>query len=129
MGNLKAPIVRQDQILPFTREQQEALLRVARKTRHPKRDEAIVLFLLDTGARASELCSLRRKDLDLTERRCRVRGKGEKDRTLCFGAVTTKALWTYLRDEPREDDAALFTSDRGPRAGEPLTRWGLLQLI
>jgi site-specific recombinase XerD len=125
---LKPPIVRQDVIQPFTREQRTALRAAARKSRHPKRDEVIVLFLLDTGCRASELCSIRKKDLDLTSRRCRIRGKGEKDRVICFGATTTKALWSYMQAEPRDDDAPLFLSDRGPQTGEPLTRSGLRQL-
>jgi site-specific recombinase XerD len=129
MATLKSPVARADQIIPFTREQQEALLAAARKSRHPKRDEAILLFLLDTGARASELCGLRVKDVDLTGRRCRVRGKGDKDRVLPFGGVTTKALWAYLREEPRDEKAPLFLSDRGENAGEHMTRSGLLQLF
>jgi integrase/recombinase XerD len=129
MAKLKAPIVRQDQIQPFTQEQQQSLLAAARKSRHPKRDEALILFLLDTGARVSEACALRVKDLDLTGRRCQVRGKGDKDRTICFGGVTMMAVWAYLKDEPREPDVPLLLSDRGTRAGEALTRSGVLQIF
>jgi site-specific recombinase XerD len=129
MTRLKAPIVRDDQIQPFTREQQQALQAAARKSRHPKRDEALILFLLDTGARVSEACSLRAKDLDLTGRRCGVGGKGKKDRSICFGGVRMKAIWAYLKEEPREPDAPLFLSDRGTNAGEALTRSGVLQIF
>jgi integrase/recombinase XerD len=85
--------------------------------------------MLDTGGRASEVCALRVKDLDLTGRKVRIAGKGGKSRTAFLGKHATKALWTYLRDEPRDEDAALFHSERGPQAGEPLTRGGLHTVI
>jgi site-specific recombinase XerD len=129
MDNLRAPIARADQIQPFTAAQIQALLTAARKSRHARRDEAIILFLLDTGARATELCQLRLRHVDLASKSCRVLGKGNKHRVIYFGRDTTKALWTYLKAEPREADDALFQADRGTRAGEPLTRSGLLQLI
>jgi hypothetical protein len=46
-------------VQPFTQEHTEALLkaalRAARKSSHPRRDEATILLLLDTGLRASEM--------------------------------------------------------------------------
>lgn len=129
VGRIKPPIARQDQIQPFTQKQIEALLKAAKRSRHAKRDEAIVLFLLDSGVRASELCNLRLFDLDMQGRRCRVLGKGNKYRSVFFGKTTAKALWQYLREEPREEDSWLFLSDRGTKAGEGLTRSGLRQLI
>jgi len=46
------------------------------------RDRAIVLFLNATGCRISEVCSLDRKDVDLVNLRCKVLGKGNKERTV-----------------------------------------------
>jgi integrase/recombinase XerC/integrase/recombinase XerD len=129
VGRIKPPIARQDQIQPFSQQQVEALLRAAKRSKHSKRDETIVLFLLDTGVRASELCELRIHDLDMQGRRCRVLGKGNKHRSVFFGKTTTKALWQYLREELREEDGWLFLSERGTKAGEGLTRSGLRQLI
>ena len=43
MATLRPPVVRCDQIQPFTEDQIQALLRVARESRYPKRDEAILL--------------------------------------------------------------------------------------
>lgn len=129
MEKMRPPINRPDQIQPFTPEQVLALQRSAKKSEHPRRDEAICLFLLDTGVRASELCGLRMSNMDLQGRRATVVGKGNKTRAVYFGRDTTKALWQYLKETPREGDEALFTSDRGTRAGEALTRSGLLQLI
>jgi hypothetical protein len=37
--------------------------------------------------------------LDLQNLRCTVRAKGKKDRTLCFGIKTRKALWAHLKEE------------------------------
>jgi integrase/recombinase XerC len=129
MATQKPPIARPDQIQPFTQEQQQALLDAARKSRHRRRDEAIVLFLLDTGARASEACSLRKGDLDLQNFRCTVLRKGNKHRTVCFSGTTRKALWQYLKEEPRDADAPLFLADRGERSAEALTRSGLRQFV
>lgn len=126
---IKPPIVRSDQIRPFTEEQIQALRCVARRTDNPLRDEAIVLFLLDSGVRASELCAIRIRDLDLGGHRCIVLGKGNKHRLVYFGRATKKALWRYLQDRHIQDEEPLFISARGQMAGDPLTRFGLLQLI
>jgi len=83
-------VARVNQIQPFTHEQIEGLLRAAQKSRHRRRDEALVYFLLDMGLRASELCSLRIKDIDLQEKRCRCLGKGNKYRTVPFGMAVKK---------------------------------------
>jgi site-specific recombinase XerD len=129
MDGIAPPIARADQIQPFTETQVAALMQAARKSRHPRRDEALVLFLLDTGVRASELAGLRMENVDLTGKRAVVLGKGNKHRTVYFGRATTKALWQYLNAEPREVTEPLFHSDRGPQAGEPLSRWGVRQII
>jgi site-specific recombinase XerD len=129
MDVIAAPVCRTDQIQPFDERQVTALLHAAKKTLHPKRDHAIVCFLLDTGVRASELCDLRMSSVDMSARKCIVLGKGNKHRAAFFGQQTAKALWHYLKEEEREPSSAVFRSDRGSRAGDPLTRSGLLQLI
>lgn len=129
MTRIAPPQMRSEQVQPFTPEHQGAFVSASRKSTHPRRDEAIVLFLLDTGVRASELCALKMSDLDLQQRRCTVLGKGSKRRSIFFGRASSKALWQYLREHPRDDNDFVFLSDRGGRAGEPLTRSGLLQLV
>lgn len=136
MARIEPPRVPRVLIEPFTDEQIEGLRRAARRGTHPARDEAILLFLLDTGARASELCSLSRGDFDLLQRRVVVRGKGGHQRALYLGAVATRALWAYLNeagatgtDGQADPAAALFLADRGARTGMGLTRSGLLDLF
>lgn len=124
------PVVPEEDIVPFTPEQIEALLAAARKSNHSRRDEALLLFLLDNGVRASELCGIRLEHVDFQEFSCRVLGKGRKQRTVPFGIRTKKALWRYIHEGPERPLASpLFLSDRGTTAGEALTTSGLFQLI
>lgn len=125
MERIPVPTSRADQIQPFTSAQVNALLAAAKQSRHARRDEAVLYFLLDTGLRASELCSLKIKDVDMTGRRCTVLGKGNKHRLINFQKTTAKALWQFLKEDAREPEDPLFISERG----DPLTRSGLLQLI
>jgi integrase/recombinase XerD len=65
----------------------------------------------------------------MTSKRCTVRGKGNKVRTVYFSRDTAKAVYNLMKDRPRDPDAPVFVADRGVRAGEALTRGGLLQLF
>ncbi len=129
MEKIPKVVARQNQIQPFTDEQLRAILQAAKSSQHRRRDEALVYFLLDTGLRATEVCNLRMQDVDYAGYRCTVFGKGNKSRTAHFGRAASKVLWQYLREEKREASAPLFLADRGTRAGDPLTRSGLFQLI
>lgn len=122
MQRIPSPVSRPDQIQPFTREESLAIIGAARLDKHPKRALAIVLTLLDTGLRASELVALQLQDLNLTLRRARVTGKGDKRRTVVFSERCARALLGYLRTEQTNDDC-VFAGTRGP-----LTRSGLLQI-
>lgn len=57
---------------------------------------AMILFLFRTGVRVSELCALRRRDVDLAEGQASIyRAKGGKSRTVHFDAETAEALVAY----------------------------------
>jgi len=92
------------------------------------RDRAVILFLMDSGLRASELCALDVGDVDLRDGAVEVKqGKGQKDRTAYISARTAKQLTRYLA--PRGDvgpDDPLFLSEN---TGDRLTRSGLGQLM
>lgn len=79
------------------------------------RNRAIILALLDTGLRSSELCELRIDDLDLRNREIRVRaGKGRKDRHVHICAKTGKVIWRYLSTRAAAGDGeALYTIGDG----------------
>lgn len=129
MSRLRPPKASSDQINPFSDEHLRRLERAAAASEHPRRNLAIHFVLLDSGMRASELCSLKVRDFDLQGCRCTVLGKGNKRRTVYFGRKVRKALWNYLQEQPRENDDPIFLSDRGKNHQEPLTRSGLRQLI
>ena len=125
------PIARTDQIQPFTDDEVLRLLKAAGESRHPLRDRAIIYLLLDTGIRASELCGLKFRDVDIESHSCRVLGKGNKERSVAFSDGTARKLWPYLREIRycSDPDSPLFPSDRGKTGGEAITRNGLFQLI
>ena len=82
------------------------------------RDQAIILTLLDTGLRATELCSLTIEDVDLKTGKVNVRhgvgggAKGGKGRTTYLGKAARKAVWRYvaLREDSDDLEAPLFIS-------------------
>jgi integrase/recombinase XerD len=96
-------------------------------TGQSKRDRSILMTLLDTGLRASELLSLNVGDCDLFAGGIIVRkGKGGKARTVFLGARARKALRAYLKERGAlfENDP-LFITDEGNR----IKYQGLLRLI
>ena len=89
------------------------------------RDYAIICFLADTACRVGGLVGLTLADLDLDERRARVREKGDKARYAHFEERTSNALRRYL-DEERPDDSGsrVLIGMRGP-----LTTGGVYQIL
>lgn len=78
-----------------------------------KRAVAIMYFLLDTGVRVSELCSLNVCDLDFQNHTGIVLGKGNKERYIYFSPRTEVRLKDYLntRDDVKfRSDVPLFAS-------------------
>jgi len=72
------------------------------------RDRALLETLFSTGLRVSELCSLNR-DLDLTKKEIRVKGKGGRIRLVFLSEIAKNYLKKYL--EKRTDkEPALFIS-------------------
>jgi site-specific recombinase XerD len=63
-----------------------------------RRNKAILLLLLDTGIRASELCGLRFKDF-IDYSHIRVFGKGSKERILTLSPATITAIEDYVQNE------------------------------
>jgi site-specific recombinase XerD len=77
-----------------------------------RRDTAMIMLLLDTGARRAELVDLKLVHVDLDLDVLLVLGKGRRERALPFGHKAGAALpWLWLGLQGR------------------LTRWGLVQML
>ena len=61
-----------------------------------QRNYTIILTLLDTGLRVSELLGLRLSDLQLNEGVLKVLGKGNKERLVPIGRQVQRLLWHYI---------------------------------
>jgi integrase/recombinase XerD len=90
------------------------------------RDKAIILLMVDTGLRRSEVCSLNWDDINLQSGICMVKnGKGKKDRSVVLGVVTRFSLISYRRTIPVSDKFPLFQTSNGKR----LTPLGLMSVL
>lgn len=94
-----------------------------------ERDKAIILFLFDTGVRASELCGIDIADVDLELGEILIRqGKGQKQRFAYIGKRAQAQLERYLTTERslHKTKEPLFLRERAP---DRLTYHGLKQLL
>ena len=78
------------------------------------RDKAMILFLLSTGCRISEVCGLNRNDVDFHALECTVLGKGNKERTVYMDDVAAMQLQNYLRSRT-DSNEALFVGKGAKR--------------
>jgi integrase/recombinase XerD len=93
------------------------------------RDVAILELLYASGLRATELCEVKMRDVNLQVRCVRVLGKGSKERIVPMGREAVSAIARYLTEcRPRLDKGnaeRLFLS----RTGKPMERIGLWFLV
>jgi integrase/recombinase XerD len=80
------------------------------KTFYEKRTQILILFLLDTGTRISELLTLRWKEVDLDNCLVTVMGKGKRERIIPISFEMRRLLYKY-KQESRWDLA--FTCSTG----------------
>lgn len=108
-GRVKAPKYTERVIDALTPEEVQKLAANAGGARN----RAIVLTLVDSGLRASELCAARVEDYDAG--RIHVReGKGGKARFVVVGNRTQKAIWRYMAERNRPDGSEpLFATRTG----------------
>lgn len=114
MRTVRVPKLPKDVLPPFDAGEVHDLLDACPNDR----DRALILTLLDSGVRASELLALNVGDLDMTTGALRVRqGKGRKDRTTFVGPRTRKAITRYLwgREGAKADEPLFVTLDSGTR--------------
>jgi site-specific recombinase XerD len=128
MRRVKPPIV-PDKPVPIVPE--DALKRLFRvcagNTFEARRDTALLMLLLDTGARRDEMATLKLTDVDLELDVLLVLGKGRRERSLPFGRTAGEALDRYLRARARHKNAELPWLWLGKQGR--LTEWGLVLML
>ncbi len=148
MKAIAAPHFEKAPVEPFSKDDVDALLKACEFSREANtterrrfrmrrvtanRDRAIILFLLDTGLRASELCSLKIEDVDQKTGKVQVKhgvlggAKGGKGRTVFLGKAARRALWRYLaeREDGEDPRTPLFLA----KFDRPLNKSALRHLI
>lgn len=129
-GKIRQPSYTKKKVAPFTQDEIKAILLATEynkewetrnghkiKSKRPTaiRDRAIILTLLDSGVRASELCALTVADYE--EKRGRIliqHGKRDKERFVTVGLRTQKAIWRYLADRgDSKPNEPLFATNEG----------------
>ena len=90
-----------------------------RRTAQGGRDHALLLFLYNTGARASEAAHVTVADLDLNAASVKISGKGGKQRFCPLWSATVSELATIIAGG--EPSRPLFLN----RCGRPITRFGI----
>lgn len=135
---LKAP--RGGQHLPAVLTQREAaeVLQAAGRTDDDPVaalcDTAVFELLYATGIRVSELCGVDLGDISFARRTVSVIGKGDRERTVPFGAPAGRALESWIREGrphwagPRSGEAA-FLGPRGGRIDQRRVRARLHRLL
>ncbi len=126
VARVAAPKVERRVVGSLSEAEVRKLIDVCRKGKgeHPRRDLAIILLMLDSGLRASEVCNLKLEDCD--DLRLKIMGKGRKERWVGISPPTAKAIWDYVVKERGE---SYYQEVFLARGAQPLTRFGLRQMI
>ena len=140
---LVMPKVQKPDIIPYTEDEVKRLIKACgkmapatptnraayqSKRSTAKRDQLIIMILLDTGIRVSELCRLKYTDVNLENKSIHIQtfetGIKTHDRTVFVGNTTMKLLYPYMGEKINEDDFLV----KG-RNGKPMNRNSVAHLL
>ena len=106
----------------LTLEQSKKLLEATKNTsdEYKERDYAIITLFLNCGMRLSELVGINIKDINFSDKKLTVIGKGDKERTIYLNPACIAAINEYLKVRPHDgvkynSRDALFLSKRKER--------------
>jgi integrase/recombinase XerD len=126
---LAIPVKRTDQKLIgyLTRPEIQALLTAPdRATWVGRRNHALLVTLYNSGARVSEITTLKQGQIRFAEHTCvQLVGKGRKERTIPLGADTARLLRGWFQELGEDAAHVAFPSARGT----PLSRDGVDYLL
>lgn len=113
-------------IEPLSQSQVRQFLRSVRRYR----DLAIVYLMLLCGLRSREVLLLQLEDVSGEDLRLRVRGKGDKERTIPLPEMLHRLLARYVElERPESNSPALFVVLKGRQKGQRITAAGLRSLF
>jgi site-specific recombinase XerD len=104
----------------LSRQEVQAILDATDDTWTGQRDHLLFLLLYNTGARISEVLTLRVSDVTVEDRHIEILGKGRKRRRVPLWPLTQKRLRRWIKDNRLSADAPLLPN----RFGQRLTRAG-----
>lgn len=110
-----------------TREEFEAILATFDQRQWlGRRNYALLLTMYNTGARVSELASLRQHQVNFAGKgQVELHGKGRKQRRVPLWSRTSRVLKAWFLEVGREGGTSAFPT----RRGEPLTRFAIHLLL
>ena len=96
-----------------------------------ERDYAIITLFLNCGLRLSELVGINISNIDFSENKLTVIGKGNKERTIYLNEACMKAIHGYMSIRPKEgvkvdskgSNKALFLSKRKERISNRMVQY------
>ena len=94
-----------------------------RRTAQGRRDHALLLFLYNTGARASEAAQVQIAHLNLDSASVKITGKGGKQRSCPLWPVTVSELAALIGESASSQSVFLN------RRGSPITRFGIHTVV
>jgi integrase len=103
--------MREPEFVPvvFTDDQVTHLVNWRPRGVRDRRLHLLVLLLLDTGARISEVLSLRVADIDFENFLLTLTGKGRKQRRVPFSLELRRTLFKWVRDSKQPQDSSYPT--------------------
>ena len=101
-----------------------------RDTWSGRRDQALLMVVVQTGLRLSELTGLKRQDIVLgTGAHVRCTGKGRKERCTPLTKQTRAVLKNWLNEPEKANTGSLFPNARGGRLRSDGVRYVLSKHI
>ena len=108
---------------------------IAAPSRHDRlrlRDRALLALMYATGCRASEVCGITLRDIQLEAGYCRCVGKGNKERIVSLNPVARAAVEAYLEAERPllvhdEDATTPLLLSRSGKSLSRITVWKLVK--
>lgn len=127
--NLETPKLEKRMPKYLSLEDSKRLLDVTNSEENNKeRDYAIITLFLNCGMRLSELIGINITDIDFSEAKMNVIGKGNKERTIYLNKACMKVIQDYLEVRPKESiqpdsKNALFLSKRRERISKRMVQY------